>query len=191
MRLFAALIPPQEAVADLERFVVSRRAAARVDVRWSPAEQWHLTLAFLASVHPDRADDLASALERVAATTPPLELAIAGAGAFPRADRARVVWAGLTGATDAVGELARHCQDAAAELGLDVAGGPFHPHLTLARARRRAVGVGPLLDAIGTYDGPPWTASELVLVQSQLGKGEGGRSRHVALATLPLCGGRR
>ena len=188
MRLFAALTPPAEAISDLERFVAARRAIAREDVSWSSVAQWHLTLAFLASVGPDRVDDLASSLERVAATSPPLELAITGAGAFPRADRARVVWAGLTGDTDAVGKLAQACRDAAAGLGLDVAGGPFHPHLTLARARRRAVRAGRLVDALGAYEGPPWTATDIVLVHSQLGKGEGGRSRHAELATLPLSG---
>lgn len=187
MRLFAALIPPPEAISDLERFLASRRALGE-DLRWSPAEQWHLTLAFVASVPADRVDDFVTALDRTAAPSPPLDLAVGGAGAFPRTDRARVVWAGLTGDTDGLAELAWACRGAAAELGLDVAAGPFHPHLTLARARRHAVGVGPLVDALSAYDGPPWTATELVLVQSQLGKGEGGRARHVAVATLPLRG---
>lgn len=187
MRLFAALNPPPDAVADLERFLAARRGHDDA-WRWSPAAQWHITLLFLADVEEARVEALAAGLDRVAAVTPPLRLAVTGAGAFPRPDRARVVWAGLRGDTAVLGTLARSCRDAATELGLEVAAGPFHPHLTLARARPRAAPAGRLVDALGAYDGPPWTATELLLVQSQLGKGEGGRSRHAALATLGLRG---
>lgn len=191
MRLFAALIPPAHAISDLERFVASRRAAGGDGVRWSPPEQWHLTLAFLASVGADRVDGLASALERIAAGTAPLRLVLRGAGVFPRPDRARVVWAGLAGDTGELGELARACRGTAADLGLDVAEGSFHPHLTLARARRRAVRAGGLLDALGSYEGPPWTAREVALVRSDPGAGEGGRARHTVVVALPLGAGGR
>ena len=63
--------------------------------RWASAEQFHVTLAFLADVEERRIDDLAERLGRAAAASVPRSRrAIAGGGAFPNAARARVLWAG-------------------------------------------------------------------------------------------------
>ncbi|MGA8246855.1 MAG: RNA 2',3'-cyclic phosphodiesterase, partial [Nocardioides sp.] len=93
MRMFVALRPPSDAVEHLDEFLDVRRAAA--GFRWAAADQFHVTLAFLAEV-PDRAlDDLVTRLARAAARRTAFAAAIAGGGAFPNAARARVVWAGL------------------------------------------------------------------------------------------------
>ena len=49
MRLFVALVPPVEAIDDLDRAVAPVRAA-RPELRWIPTERWHLTLAFYGEV---------------------------------------------------------------------------------------------------------------------------------------------
>ncbi|WP_243058559.1 RNA 2',3'-cyclic phosphodiesterase [Nocardioides sp. SR21] len=93
MRLFVALVPPPEAVEHLDAFLDVRRSAGQF--RWATAEQFHVTLAFLADVEQRRLDDLGERLERAAAKRTAFETAIAGGGAFPNAARARVIWAGL------------------------------------------------------------------------------------------------
>ena len=55
MRLFVALMPPPEAIEDLDTFLEPRRAAG--DFRWATPEQFHLTLAFLAKVEDRHLDE--------------------------------------------------------------------------------------------------------------------------------------
>lgn len=160
---------------------------AEPGVRWVPREQWHLTLVFLAAVAPGAVDPLVAGLRRAAASTPPLRLALTGAGAFPRTERARVVWAGLDGDVEVLGALAEGCRDAAVAAGVEVEARPFHAHLTIARARRRPVRAGGLVDALAGYAGPEWTADGIELVHSRPGKGVGGGSHYAALATAPLA----
>ena len=52
MRAFVAVVPPAEAVEDLDSFLEPRRDVA--GPRWSDPQQWHVTLAFCADV-PDHA----------------------------------------------------------------------------------------------------------------------------------------
>ena len=53
-RLFAAIVPPPDAVEHLDEFLEPRRESGsqKLDMRWTSAEQFHITLAFMASV-PD------------------------------------------------------------------------------------------------------------------------------------------
>ena len=95
MRLFAALVPPPEALEHLEEFLEPRRAAGTF--RWSAAEQWHVTLAFYPDVAEQRIDDLVEALETAATRRRATYARIAGGGAFPHAAAAKVLWAGLDG----------------------------------------------------------------------------------------------
>ena len=64
MRLFAAVIPPDEVVEDLDAFLAPRREAG--PFRWTLPEQWHLTLAFMPDVEERRLDDLVERLARAA-----------------------------------------------------------------------------------------------------------------------------
>lgn len=184
-RLFAASFPPIEVADHLARAVEPLRHG-EPGLRWALREQWHVTLVFLPSVPPEKVEGLVGAFARVAATVPPLHLRITGAGAFPRADRARVVWAGVGGDIDGLHALAEGCRAVADDRGLDVSRGAFRPHLTLARARRAPVRARRLLEGLAGYEGPPWTAGTLVVVRSHFGAGEAGRSRYEVCASLPL-----
>ena len=97
MRMFVALVPPESVLEDLEEFLGPRREAGR-ELRWTSADQWHLTLAFMADVAPRHLDDLVERLGRAASRRTPFELALAGGGAFPNPGRAKVLYAGV--ATD-------------------------------------------------------------------------------------------
>ena len=184
--MFVAVVPPPEAVAHLDDFLAVRREAAAF--RWSDPEQWHLTLAFAADV-PDRSlDDLDERLARLAGRRTPLELRVAGGGAFPHPDRARVLYARL-GASDEVaaglGLLAAGCRAAMSRAGARVDGQRFRPHLTLGRLGRpdNVTSWVRLLDA---YEGPPWVAGEIALVASHLGEGPRRRPRHEVVGTYAL-----
>ena len=187
-RLFAALRPPEDAAAHLDDFLEVRRAAAAF--RWTPADQLHLTLAFLPEVPDHDLDDVLERLAGAAARRRPIALRIAGGGAFPDPDRGRVLWAGLEADDPGRAELDRTAtgaRNAAVAAGVVVDGQRFRPHLTVARCGRptQLTSWVRLLDA---YSGPSWTATHMELVASHLGEGPCRRPRHEVLAELPLGG---
>ena len=179
-RMFVAVMPPEEAAEDLDDFLSVRRSAG--EFRWTLADQWHLTLAFAAHV-PDRAfDELCDRLAAAAGRHAAYSTRIAGGGAFPHPDGARVLFAGLDGSFD---ELSRAARNAATAAGVAVDGQRFRPHLTLARLGRPA-NVSRWVRLLDTYSGPAWDVSELALVESHLGEGPRRRPRYDVRATFPL-----
>lgn len=185
-RMFVALVPPPEAVEDLDGFLAVRRGSA--PFRWARPEQFHVTLAFLAAV-PDRTlDELVERLTRAAGRRTPFPTRFAGGGAFPDAGRARVLWAGLDldqpGRTE-ITRLATGARAAASRAGIAVDGQRFRPHVTLARLGRPTE-VSRWVRLLDSYAGPAWTADRVDLVASHLGEGPGGRPRYEVVETFPL-----
>ena len=182
MRMFAALVPPDEALDDLERFLEPRREHAAF--RWTAREQWHLTLAFYAQV-PDRSlDELVERLTRAAAKRRRTTLRIAGGGAFPHVARAKVLWAGVD-APEEVRRLATGTRAAASRSGVPVDGARFTPHLTLARMGH-PVEASSWVRLLDTYSGPQWQPTRLSLIASHLGEGARGRPRYELIAQVPI-----
>lgn len=188
MRMFVAVVPPEPVLEDLDAFLEPRRSAA--PWRWAGPGQWHVTLAFLASV-PDRAlDDLVERLAHAASRRTPIQAAVAGGGAFPDVASARVLWAGLeldhAGATE-LDRLATGARNAASRAGVPVDGQRFRPHLTLARLRTPTE-VTRWVRLLDGYRGPSWTADRVSLVASYPGEGPRRTPRYETLAELPLTG---
>ncbi|WP_232523063.1 MULTISPECIES: RNA 2',3'-cyclic phosphodiesterase [Nocardioides] len=184
--MFAAVVPPPGAVADLDGFLEVRRGAA--PFRWASSEQLHVTLAFLAEVEERRLDDLAERLARAAAKRTAFETRIAGGGAFPNAARARVLWAGLDLDEDdrtELDRLATGCRAAANRAGVAVDGQRFKPHVTVARMRVPGE-VSDWVRLLDAYAGPPWPVERVTLVASHLGEGPRGRPRYEPLGEFGL-----
>ena len=184
MRLFVAIAPPVAVLDELDALTAPLRAG-RPDLRWTSRQAWHVTLAFLGQVDEAAAGRLLPRLERAARRHRAFLLAFSGAGAFPAAARANVLWSGLSGDRGALAKLA---QSAAA--GASRAGAPppdqgrrFRPHLTLARCRMPADVTG-LVAALADYQGLPWTADRIHLVRSRLGATE--HPRYATLGSWPL-----
>lgn len=185
-RMFVALVPPEEAVADLDAFLEPRRDSG--PFRWALAEQFHVTLSFLAAVEDRHLDELVERLERAGARRTSFDTRITGGGAFPNAGRARVVWAGLEldeqGATE-LDRLATGARAAATRTGITVDGRRFRPHITIARLARPAE-VSNWVRLLDSYAGPSWTADRVRLVASHLGEGMGNRPRYETVAEIAL-----
>jgi RNA 2',3'-cyclic 3'-phosphodiesterase len=152
----------------------------------------HLTLRFLGDVAPERNAALAVALEGVARASRPFVLRLEGVGAFPTADRPRVVWIGVTTGRTEIVELARAVRGALAPL-LGDADEAFVPHLTLFRVRspteRQAA--RELLEGARPAP-PPWDVrvEEMLLKESRLGAA-GAVHRTLAAFRLGDLGGAR
>jgi RNA 2',3'-cyclic 3'-phosphodiesterase len=184
--MFVAVVPPDEALDDLDEFLDRRRDAA--DFRWVLREQLHVTLAFLAQVPERSLDDLAERLERAAKRRTRFQTALVGGGAFPNVGRARVLWTGLDlddPARVEMSRLATGTRAAAGKAGVAVDGARFKAHVTVARLKhpQEATSWVRLLDA---YRGPAWTVGSIELVASYLGEGPRKRPRYQTVATFPL-----
>jgi RNA 2',3'-cyclic 3'-phosphodiesterase len=185
MRLFVAMVPPDAALAELDD-AVSPLRAARPELRWTGPAAWHLTLAFLGEVDEKVLPDLAARLERAAHRHPPQHVAIAGAGAFPSARRAQVVWAGFAADDKALASLADSVAAGARRAGAPPPGQhkKFLAHLTLARCRAPA-DVSAVTAALADFAGQAWTATSIGLIRSHLSAGP---PRYEYLADWPLQG---
>jgi len=104
-------------------------------VRWVQAETYHITLRFLGEVDRDRRPEIAEALEDVADSTAPFEVAFERFGAFPSARKPRVLWLGVE-ATPELRALKQDIELALTKRGFEREGRGFHPHVTLGRSRR-------------------------------------------------------
>ncbi len=179
-----AIALPHGAASELDEVVAPLRPAWP-DLRWTGRDAWHLTLAFLGEVDEAIIARLAVRLERAARRHPCLSLSLAGAGAFPGATRARVLWTGIQGDRRELGLLAASAGAGARRAGAPPAtsGRGYQPHLTLARCRAPA-DVTPLVESLAGFTGTRWTAGEIYLIHSRLTE----LPRYEVIGTWPLRG---
>jgi RNA 2',3'-cyclic 3'-phosphodiesterase len=192
MRMFAAVMPPEDVVEDLEEFLGPRREADRLGserpLRWTMPFQWHLTLAFMADVPVRSLDDLVERLTRAGRRRTPFPVRIAGGGAFPGPARAKVVYAGVEADDTSLEELRRlatGARAAAGKAGAAVEGGPFRPHLTLARSGR-GVEATRWLRVLDTFRSREFVVDSFMLVESHLGEGPRNRPRYETVGRFAL-----
>ncbi|WP_065960972.1 RNA 2',3'-cyclic phosphodiesterase [Streptomyces sparsogenes] len=186
MRLFAAVLPPDPAVAELAARVGALRRLPGADgLRWTERAGWHFTLAFFGQVDESVLPALHERLARAAHRHPPHEVRLAGGGRF--ADK--VVWAGVEGDRATLGHLADSAEAGARRAGVAMERHrrPYHPHLTLARCRGGA-DLRPYVDGLADFEGSAWTVAELSLVRSHPPAPgvPGAQPRYEVVAAWPL-----
>ena len=101
-------------------------------LRWLPEDQLHLTMSFLGQVEAARETSLRTALAAV--RVPAFFLPIQGLGAFG-GERPPIVWAGVGKGHPHLFALHKRIQDAVLQSGFEPDLRPFHPHITLGRAK--------------------------------------------------------
>lgn len=150
IRTFVAMPIP----ADWETYLsgVERSLAAVIQgVSWTRPGNLHLTVRFLGDLGEAGAAQVGDAVARGAAGARAPLVSLGGIGGFPRMDRPRVLWAGISAGESELLELGRRINAAIDAAGFDRADKPFRPHLTLGRVREGARG----LEALKTYAPPP------------------------------------
>jgi 2'-5' RNA ligase len=185
-RAFVAVVPPADALNAVETALVMRRGTAPAALRWTPRDQWHVTLQFLGRV--DDAEVAVTALEHSVHDVASFALRLGGGGAFPKPRAATVLWAGVHEGADPLTSLADVVTRATAPLGVAPEDRPYRPHLTLARAAR-AADLRELVAALDADEpGPAWTVEEVVLFESDT-RSDG--AVHRIVARCPLAIGER
>lgn len=165
--MFTAVLPPEEVVADLDRYLEPRRDAGADRWRWSRPEGWHVTTSFMDSVTEHASVELVDHLAEVARQHEPFHLRLQGARCFPSAAAAKVLTLDAAEGGAALGALARACRSAASRAGAAPDGATFVGHLTLGRTNR-GFDATAWVHVVDSFPGWAWQVSELVLVASHL-----------------------
>lgn len=128
MRLFIAIPLAGKVLAEIAALVAELRRGGEY-LRWLEPDAWHITLQFLGNADAKQLECLKASLVEVHA--PPAPLRLGALGAF---ERSGVVFVDV----DVRPELAALQQKvvaATAKCGFVPEDRPFHPHITLARAK--------------------------------------------------------
>lgn len=167
MRLFVGIPLAPEVVDALERFSASVRSPGD-GLLWSTPETWHITLQFLGETPAEKYDRVVAAFGEI--RSPMVPVWVGGAGTF---DRAGVFWAGVNVSPE-LRLLERKVTAATTPLGFAAEERPYHPHITLARAKGddRARVLRKIQGRVKQeIQFPRFTAIEFLLYESFLGRG--------------------
>ena len=127
-RLFVAIDLPEST----RRFLAGLDPEIR-GVRWTDAEQMHLTLAFFGDVPDDI--DLALREKLGEIQFGAFFLPITSVGTFPSKGPPKIIWIGVGQAHPHLFQIHKRVQEAALAAGLEPELRPWHPHITIARCR--------------------------------------------------------
>ena len=133
-RLFVALALPSTVREELES-VIGRLTTDVLGARWVPAQNIHLTLAFLGRVDASRIPAVSEAIASAVSGHVDFTVRLGELGAFPSQRRARVLWAGLDDPTGGLTALADSVQGTLEPLGFPREARAFAPHVTIARLK--------------------------------------------------------
>ena len=143
-------------------------------------ESWHFTLRFLGSTDAEQRDKI---LEHLQAARCGMRFTIrfSELGAFPRPNRARILWLGIDEGAERMIHLAAIAEAAARGVGFAAETKPFKPHLTLSRIDP-PVSVSALLAGNPRFGGRMLVDS-VILYRSRL---RGGPARYEEVVRIPL-----
>ena len=176
---FAVKIPSTPAL----RKVLADLASLGTGVRSVAADNLHVTLKFLGDVDSAQVEGIGDAVRDIVIGQPACSLTIRGMGAFPRATRPAVVWAGLENA-ETLTAIANEFESLLQPLGFQPERRAFVPHLTLARVRNRPPET--LLELLQRHEATDFgtgDVSTVDLIRSEL-RSEG--PRYTVLESMPL-----
>lgn len=183
-RLFIA-IPLSDRVREGLHLVQLQLKRQLPEVNWANPETMHLTLHFLGDQPDDLVAKIADIVVCVGSSTPPFQLALQGLGAFPSAQRARVLWAGLQDRPETV-RLHAQLATELKTIGIIPETRRYKPHLTLGRLRKRPIRVSEVLAGFGGGLPDSLPVKELILYRSRLLPTG---AEHLPVVTVPLEGG--
>lgn len=132
IRAFIAINLAASVIEEIAK-VQSALQEAKGDIRWTRADNLHLTLKFLGDITRQQVEPIVHTLHQALASQSPLRLNAQGLGAFPNLRKPRVLWAGIDG--EGLVALRDAVETALMTLDFPPEEREFTPHLTLGRVR--------------------------------------------------------
>ena len=138
IRAFIAVELPEGLKKELAELEAQLGKNSPPVVKWVDPNSIHITLKFLGEVSEDSIDELMLAIEESTQGVSPFKLEVCEVGAFPNLDRVQVVWVGVKGELDKIGQLQKKIEANTEQLDFPRESKVFTPHLTLGRVRNEA-----------------------------------------------------
>ena len=178
-RLFTALVPPATVQAELADV-----AAPLAGVRWTAAENIHLTLRFIGDTDEAKVERYVESLLRV--RVEPFILPVGGVGLFPSRGPAKVLWAGVGNGHTRLYQLRKQVDEALLAVDASLAMPGFHPHFTLGRLGEQTdpKEIAHFLERHRKLEAPPFRVTEFHLMASELTPGK--PPTYFVLRSFPL-----
>lgn len=175
-RLFIAIdLPPDRTDA------VAALRDDRVDARWTPVDQYHVTLRFIGDAEEETVEALRKDLRAV--DVPAFSMSGSGLDVFPSRRRPRVLVARMSMQPE-LEKLREEIEAVVLRHGFDPERKPFNPHLTFARVKRGSPrDVRQFLKANGGLTLAPFPVTEFHLYRSDL---QAGGAEHTVLESYGL-----
>ena len=120
---------------------LKREIGDRVDARWIPAANLHITLWFIGEIEDHRSEDLLRILNRPF-DEPPFDIDVSGLGMFPPSGAPRAIWLGVRSGGERLARVHAELAARLAPLGFEPERRAYSAHLTIARVKdvSRAIG---------------------------------------------------
>lgn len=171
LRTFVA-VEIDEAIRRRAAEVIGELSGTSAKVKWVEPEQMHFTLKFLGEVDIRDTAAICKAVAKAAERLAPFEIKCQGVGAFPKNDRPRTVWLGVSQGEEEMVTLHDGIDDRLAKLGHRQEHRRFRPHLTIGRVRQSTPDqIGELaagLEQFHDFDAGEMLVREVVVFSSTL-----------------------
>jgi 2'-5' RNA ligase len=187
LRLFVAIAIPERVRNEMIAVQRELKPLALGDVRWTNAEQLHLTLIFLGNVPASSVEAVKEFLAEACAATAPFHLRAEGIGFFPNERQPRVVWVGFKDDKNELTVLQRRVERRLALFVEKPGAEKFLAHATLGRfqkyRRHKTENLLPRARALANHVFGDWRLEDTGLFRSELSP-EG--ARHTEVAVFPF-----
>jgi RNA 2',3'-cyclic 3'-phosphodiesterase len=139
------------------------------DVKWVDPQNIHLTLKFLGEIPPKKVRQVQETLPELLKAFSLFEITIATLGAFPKPERPRIIWVGVTQNAHELTRLAHQVEEGLCALSFPKEEKAFSPHATIGRVRSPK-NQAQLAEGIKNYSFAPLTQkiSKVILFKSTL-----------------------
>lgn len=134
MRAFVAVALPKELWPKVKE-VQERIEMTDADIKFTEPATLHYNLKFLGEITAEQAETVKRIISETALQFTPFTMHVAGVGAFPSNQYARVVWIGAKAGSQELKAMAELLDLRLSETGFKKEERPFEPHLTLGRVK--------------------------------------------------------
>ena len=187
LRLFVAIAVPDAVRNEMVSVQRELKPCALGDVRWTNAEQLHLTLKFLGNVPSESLAAVNQSLAEACAGVEPFRLCAKGIGFFPNERQPRVIWVGFEDDENVLADLQLRVERTLTPFAEKPGTERFLPHATLGRfqkyRRHKTEKLLPRAAALSDHVFGEWRVEDIGLFRSELSP-EG--ARHTRLAVFPF-----
>ena len=134
LRTFISVSLPK-GIVNIKKMLQSTIDSKGVEIKWVRDGNMHLTLKFIGHTPDASVEDINKTLQCVTEDFSSISLSIVGSGCFPRPERARTLWVGITGEKDKLNDFVDAINISLEPFGFPIQERKFIPHVTLARIK--------------------------------------------------------